>query len=160
MPREAYDGELHVDSSYNGDPNLAGTSLFDDAPIGSWFVNQSTGETWVKIRTGAAWRQAGLFGVGSLSNLVCCGPFEGYASGAYREVLPSGSAFPTSVTWYTATDRRFKIYDLTLTRSSSQMITQAQWRLYAADGATVTFTATDTITYDGPFESSRDRALA
>lgn len=87
------------------------------------------------------------------------GPAEGFTSGAYREILPSASPFPTSVTWWTSVAKTARIVEKLITRNSNQTPAQIQWRVYAVDGVTVLATVTDTITYSGVFETSRTRAI-
>lgn len=95
--------------------------------------------------------------VRDLIHFIDSGPGEGFASGAYREVL--GGVFPSSVTWYTDSSKTQKIVELLITRDMSQKPTQEQWKLYDMNGVTVLVTATDTITYNGAFEATRTRVL-
>jgi hypothetical protein len=89
------------------------------------------------------------------------GPAEGFASGAYKEVLPSGDPFPTSVIWWESNAKTEKIVEKTITRNSAKMPTQIQWKVYALNGTTVLATVTDTITYvSNIFESTRTRTIA
>jgi hypothetical protein len=37
--------------------------------------------------------------------------------------------------------------------------TTEEWKMYDTDGSTVLATVTDTISYSGPFETSRTRAI-
>lgn len=95
--------------------------------------------------------------VRDLVHFIDSGPGEGFASGAFREVL--GGAFPSSVIWWTDSGKTQKIVELLITRDASQKPTTEQWKLYDFDGTTVLVTATDTILYTGPFETSRTRVL-
>lgn len=91
------------------------------------------------------------------------GPTCGFASGAYKEVLPSGSAFPTSVIWWESASKLQKIVEKTITRTgtgSNVAPTPIVWKMYAEDGVTVVCTVTDVITYSGVFEVSRTRTIA
>ena len=45
------------------------------------------------------------------------GPADGFASGAFKEVLPAGSPFPTSIIWWESTSKLQKIVEKTITRS-------------------------------------------
>jgi hypothetical protein len=89
------------------------------------------------------------------------GPFEGYPSGTYREITPSGSPFPTSVVWYISSDKTQKIIEKTLVLNSQKMPTTITWKVYDLDGITVLHTVTDTLTYSisGVFELNRTRTI-
>lgn len=89
------------------------------------------------------------------------GPMEGWASGSFREVLPTNNPFPTSVIWYTDNTKTKKIVAKLITFDGQKRVTQVQWGAYAADGTTVIVTVTDTIVYTGgqPFENTRTRTV-
>lgn len=91
-----------------------------------------------------------------LIHFIDDGPAEGFASGAFREILPSGNPFPTSVIWWDSSSKTTKILELTITRDSGQKPTQEQWKMYDVSGS-VLVTLTDAITYSGVFETSRTR---
>lgn len=86
------------------------------------------------------------------------GPFEGFASGAYRETLPSGAVFPTSVTWWDSAAKNFKIVEKLITWTGS-VPTTIVWKVYDAVGVLLA-TVTDTISYTGVFETTRTRTVA
>lgn len=88
------------------------------------------------------------------------GPGEGFASGAYHEILPSGDPFPTSETWWESAAKLKRIVDLTITRNANKTPATEAWRMYDTDGSTVLATVTDTIAYSGVFETSRTRTIA
>ena len=94
-----------------------------------------------------------------LIHFIDQGPAEGFASGAFKEVL--GGVFPLSAIWYTDATKVDKIVEKTITRNLQQIPTSIQWKMYDADGSTVTATVTDAITYtSGIFESTRTRTIA
>lgn len=86
------------------------------------------------------------------------GPGKGFATAAYREILPAGEPFPTSVIWYTDSTKAQKIVEklYTLTGIFPTSIT---WNMYDVDGITIVESITDTIIYSGPFEISRTRVI-
>lgn len=88
------------------------------------------------------------------------GPFEQFASGAYREILPTAGPFPTSVTWYDDNTKAKKIVEKTIVRDNFQNAISIQWRAYDTDGSTILSTVTDTISYSGPFEIDRIRTIS
>jgi len=94
-----------------------------------------------------------------LIHFIDDGPAGGFASGAYREVLPAGSPFPTSYTWYESSAKAKKIVELTVTYTGAFPTTEV-WKMYDDDGATVLVTVTDTIAYSGGFETNRTRAIS
>jgi hypothetical protein len=165
MPREGQDGIVHVDSAYTGDPNLSTDRIFTGAPRNAFFTDQSTGALWVRNRPPATLPAAGGWSelapgvsIHSVFMLNDCGPFEGFASGAYLEVTPGGTPFPTSWTWWTDTSKAIKIYEMAVTYSGAK-ITEVIRRAYDVAGA-LAITFTDTVTYSGPFEVSRVRTWA
>jgi hypothetical protein len=87
------------------------------------------------------------------------GPADGFASGAYKETLPSGDPFPTSEIWYTSVAKTNKIVELLITRNSQGIPTSEQWKMYNASNVLLT-TVTDTYTYaNNIFEISRVRTI-
>jgi len=86
------------------------------------------------------------------------GPAEGFTSGAYREQLPSGSIFPTSVTWWESSSKLKKIVERLITWTGVNPTTD-QWKIYDTDGTTVLWIVTDTISYSGVVETTRTRVI-
>jgi hypothetical protein len=87
------------------------------------------------------------------------GPFEGFASGAFQEILPSANPFPTSFIWWTSNAKTHKIVELTLVYNANKTINTEQWKAYDLDGNTILVTVTDTWTYSGVFPLSRTRVV-
>lgn len=87
------------------------------------------------------------------------GPAEGFASGAYKEILPSAAIFPTSVIWWESSSKLKKIVERTLTWTGPNLTTSV-WEMYDTDGTTVLATVTDAISYSGIFETTRTRTIA
>jgi hypothetical protein len=87
------------------------------------------------------------------------GPFEGFATNAYREVLPINSAFPTSIIWWKNAAKTHKYVEKTITFNTNKTPALIEWKVYGTDGFTVLATVTDTITYSGPFELYRVRGI-
>lgn len=83
------------------------------------------------------------------------GPVAGY-----KETTPFGAAFSTAQTWYTDSTKTKKVVELLLTLNLNNQPTTEVWNLYAADGATISSTVTDTITYQNAFEATRTRTLS
>lgn len=92
-----------------------------------------------------------------LIHFIDDGPAEGFTSGAYRET--TGTVFPTAIVWWESSAKLKKIVEK-LTTWSGPFPTTIVWKVYATDGVTVLATVTDTITWSGPFESSRTRTIA
>jgi hypothetical protein len=91
------------------------------------------------------------------------GPAEGFASGAFKEVLPAGSVFPTSVIWYTDSGKTEKIVEKLIERSAGSATniapTPITWILYDTDGTSVLAKVIDSITYSGVFEYQVTRTI-
>lgn len=86
------------------------------------------------------------------------GPAGGFASGAYREQLPSGSIFPTSIIWWESSSKLKKIVERTLTWTGVN-VTTSVWEVYDTDGSTVLATVSDSISYTGVVETTRTRTI-
>jgi hypothetical protein len=93
-----------------------------------------------------------------LIHFLSNGPGDGFDSGAYRETLPSGSPFPTSVIWWESSSKTKKIVERTITWSGATA-TSDEWKIYDTDGTTLLATVTDAISYSGVFETSRTRTI-
>jgi len=87
------------------------------------------------------------------------GPASGFASGAYKEVLPEADPFPTSVIWYTSIAKTNKIVEKTYTYNSNKTPATVTWKIYDASDVLLA-TVTDTIAYNGVFEVNRTRTIA
>lgn len=88
------------------------------------------------------------------------GPYEGFASGAFRQILPPSDPFPTSITWWESDSQLQKIVEKTITRNSNKTPSTIEWKVYDTDGSTVLATVTDSISYDGIFELDRTRTVS
>jgi hypothetical protein len=86
------------------------------------------------------------------------GPFEDFPSGTYREI--TGDLFPTSVVWYESNTKAKKIVETSISYNGNKTINTVVWKNYASDGTTIINTITDTMTYNGIFETSRTRTIA
>jgi len=86
------------------------------------------------------------------------GPAEGFASGAFKEVLPAADPFPTSIIWYTSSAKTNKIVEQTIAYNANKTISTVQWKLYDSDAVnTLLATLTDTYAYSGVFVTSVTR---
>jgi hypothetical protein len=85
------------------------------------------------------------------------GPGDGFASGAVRTRLgtaPNSNGY----VWYKAASSTAKIFDCTITYAAGSILPATKtYRLYAADGATVLRSATDTFTWNGPILTQKTR---
>lgn len=99
-----------------------------------------------------------------LIHFIDNGPAEGFASGAYKEKLPTGDVFPTSVIWWESSSKLKKIVEKTITRSGGSATnvfpTPIVWKIYDTDGSTVLATITDTVVYSGAMDSTVTRTIA
>jgi hypothetical protein len=93
-----------------------------------------------------------------LIHLAHNGPFETFASGAYRETV--GGVFPSAVIWYNDNTKAKKIVEKGIAYNPNKTVSQIVFKVYDTDGITVLATATDNITYSGVFETSRVRTIA
>jgi len=86
------------------------------------------------------------------------GPADGFVSGSYKETLPSGSIFPTSIIWWESASKAQKIVERTLTWTGVNVTTD-EWKIYDEDGSTLLVTVSDSISYSGVFETTRTRTI-
>lgn len=77
----------------------------------------------------------------------------------YREILPAGAAFPTSIIYWDYATKNLKVMEITITRNAMQNPTVILYVIYALDGVTVSTSMTETITYANSFESTRTRTV-
>jgi hypothetical protein len=94
-----------------------------------------------------------------LIHFVDEGGAHGFAATAYKITLPTGSPFPTSMTWYEDVGLTIKLVDKIVTYNAMKFPTVIEWRMYDTDGITIIHTVTDTITYSTAFESTRTRVV-
>lgn len=87
------------------------------------------------------------------------GPGDGFASGAFKEVLPPGNPFPTSITWYLDVGKTKKLVEKFITYTNTAFPTTIHWNMYDYDGVTIVHTVIDTITYNTAFEGTRTRSI-
>lgn len=85
------------------------------------------------------------------------GPAGGFASGAYKETTPAGP-FPTSIVWWESSSKLKKIVEQGITWTGVNPTTVV-WKIYDTDGSTVLAEVSDSITYSGVFEASRERTI-
>jgi len=95
-----------------------------------------------------------------LIHFIDDGPGDGFASGAFKEILPQGNPFHTSETWYVSAAKTNKIVELIITRGSGQKPILEIWNIYDTDGSTILASISDAISYTGPFEDSRTRVIS
>ena len=96
-----------------------------------------------------------------LIHFINDGPADGFASGAYKEMTPIGSPFPTYICWYFSSSKSQKIVDKTLILNAQKSPTTITWNVYQENGINIAHTVVDSIIYDssGVFEVSRTRVI-
>lgn len=109
----------------------------------------------VKGLTGSGVSEATHRTLLQLIHFINEGPAEGFTTGATKTV--TGGVFPSQVLWRRADATKLVEKNLTY---SGAFPTTVEWKVYDTDGTTVLATVTDTISYTGPFETSRTRSIA
>jgi len=154
-----------VNSAATTDPTVNDDSD-DGYDVGSIWVNTTDDSVFVCVDStvgAAVWIT--VLGVAQhkalrhLIHFIDDGPADGFASGAYHEMLPAGP-FPTSYIWWESAAKLKKIVELTITRGQGQRPVTEVWKMYDTDGTTILTTVTDAIVYSGVFETSRTRTIA
>lgn len=144
------------DRTADGDPTIEGAFRYAS---GAFKFKDSTGV--FDPRTGGSGiSEAQHKTLRQLIHFIDSGPAEGFASGAYLEILPSGNPFPTSEIWYTSAAKTDKIVELSTTYNSNKTIATEVWRVYDTDGSTVLATITDTYAYSGVIITDITRTIA
>lgn len=87
------------------------------------------------------------------------GPASGFATGAYKEILPLANPFPTDIIWYTDSSKTNKIVEKTIVYNSNKTPNTITWRMYSESNILLA-TVADTIAYTGIFETSRTRLIS
>lgn len=82
------------------------------------------------------------------------GPADTFTTGATKTT--TGTVFPTQNLWRRSDSTKLVEQNITWTGAKP---TTVEWKMYTTDGTTVLATVTDTISYSGPFETSRARAI-
>jgi hypothetical protein len=141
---------LNVLNREIGDRNYTGAILTDGYTITQSLQQLANGASGISPTTHASLRQ--------LIHLSEYGPFEEFASGAYKEI--TGGVFPTSEIWWESSAKLEKIVEKTITRNPNKTPSVIEWKVYDEDGVTVMATATDTISYSGITETSRTRVIS
>lgn len=134
-----------------------------DLPDGSLYLDEWTGNYYK--RTSAAWvlrgsLQAGAGGFNPHQLVALAmegGPFEGFPT-AYREITYSGG-YVRNITWYVDATKAAKIVEGDITYTGVNA-TREVWKAYGSDGVTVLAMATDTVTFSGAYEVSRNRVMS
>jgi len=98
-----------------------------------------------------------------LIHFIDQGPADGFDTGAFKEILPAGSTFPTSVTWYADSGKTQKIVEKLVERSAGAATnvkpTPITWIMYAENGVDVVAKVIDSITYSSVFEYQVEREI-
>jgi hypothetical protein len=127
----------------------------DDSSL--WLLSTITPITWVAISGANDLTPQAHKVLRQLIHFIDNGPAEGFATGAYREV--TGTVFPTAIIWYDkATTGKKKIVEKTMSYTGINPTT-ITWKVYDSS-ETLLATVTDTLTFSGPFETSRLRAIS
>lgn len=133
------------------DPEVEGAVRYVS---GAFKAKDSTGVFDLRAGSGLS---AGAHGaLRQLIHFIDEGPAEGFVTNAYLEI--TGTLFPSAIIWWESSAKLKKIASKEVTWTGPFPAT-VTWKIYDTDGSTVLATVTDTLTYSGPFETSRTRAI-
>lgn len=133
-----------------GAPSVPGAMRYDGA---AFQLRDGTGTFNPRASSGVT--EAAHKALLQLIHFIDEGPAEGFTTGATKAI--TGTVFPSQVLWRRADSTKLVEQNVTWTGAKPTTI---EWKVYGPDGTTVLATVTDTITYSGPFEASRARAIA
>lgn len=122
------------------------------ATVNSIVISGSSGSSGITASQHQTLRQ--------LIHFIDEGPADGFVSGAYKNITPAGSVFPTSIIWYVDGTLTQKIVEKTIVWSGvvPNIIT---WKVYNPDGVTVAHMVSDSISYvNNVFEYNRIRTIS
>lgn len=161
-----------IEGVYEFDRDDGGTlvapsgTLFPTTPTaGEWFWRTDESKLYRRNDTNTDWDEAAGTGISEnqhktlrqLIHFIDNGPAEGFVSGAYRET--TGTVFPTAIIWYDSSGPSKKKIVSKETIWSGPFPTTITWKVYDAS-ETLLATVSDSITYSGPFETSRTRTIS
>lgn len=153
---------VYIQDASNRDENVLIARSGDDMTFKD--VSNPTAKTLTELLSGSGGlTESGHRTLRQLIHFIDGGPAEGFASGAYREILPAADPFPTTITWWESSSKLKRIVEKTITRSGGGATnvtpTPIVWDIYDTDGTTKLATVSDAITYSGVFETSRTRTI-
>lgn len=90
-----------------------------------------------------------------LIHFIDDGPAEGFITGAFKETI--GGAFPTQEIWWENISKTNKIVQIDIVRNSKMQPVTIDWKMYS--GGVQVSRVTDSIQYNGIFETSRTRSI-
>ena len=147
----AFEEEIIFYDQYGALPIQNGTLVYSDG----YFYLRDGYEIYVPQSPGKHKR------LRQLIHFIDDGPSSGFASGAYREILPAGDPFPSQVIWWASSSKLKKIVETVITRNSNKQPSSIQWKMYDVDGSTVLETVTDSVQYlHNIYETNRTRTIA
>jgi hypothetical protein len=168
------EGKLRTTQPYGNPTGSIAPTIFDDITkgydLGSTWIISSSQQAYILVDPtsgSAVWKETTVTASGisetdhkSLRHLIHFineGPGDGFYSNPFREI--SGGIFPTRVTWWSDSNKTFRLFQTEITRSGIYPITESH-KMFAADGLTILASAKDVITYSGAFELARSRSYA
>ncbi len=152
-PGPSIEEELQL-TDEGSDPSVVGAIVHK---AGALLAKDSVGI--FDLRSGTGLSEAAHKTLRHLIHFIDDGPGGGFASLAFKEVLPVAAVFPTSIIWYESAAKTGKIVEKTLTYTGV-VPTTIEWKMYDTDGSTVLTTVTDAVVYSGVFETTRTRTIA
>jgi len=158
MPQtpDSFNGPSYEEGTYYQETSLATAPGEVRYASGRFSLYDASGE--YDPRSGGGISEAQHRTLRQLIHFVEEGPAGGFASGAYKETLPTANPFPTSVIWWESSSKLKKIVERTITWTGA-LPTTDQWEIYDTDGSTVLATVSDAISYSGVFETTRTRTI-
>jgi hypothetical protein len=160
------EGIYEFDRLYGGTLIAPSDSSFPTTPIArEWFWRTDESKLYRRNNDNNAWDEVTGTGMSEtqhktlrhLIHFIDNGPGDGFASGAYRET--TGTVFPSSIIWYDKVGVGKKKIVSKEISWSGPFPTTIVWKVYD-ESETLLATVSDSITYSGPFETSRLRNIS
>ncbi len=153
--RDGY-GRLIVPSGTSFPASPVAKEIFWRSDETKLYRRDNTNTTWEAQSGGSGVTETQHKTLRQLIHFIDNGPAEGFTSGAYREM--TGTVFPTAIIWYDqAGPGKKKIVEKLITYSGP-FPSVVVWKVYDASEVLLA-TVSDTISYNGPFETSRLRTI-
>jgi hypothetical protein len=141
-------------TSFPGSP--VAKELFWRSDEGKLYRRTDANDAWDSV-SATALTESQHRALRQLIHFIDNGPAEGFASGAYREI--TGTVFPSAIIWYDQAGVGKKKIVEKLISWSGAFPSTITWKMYDA-AETLLVTVIDTLSYSGPFETSRTRSIA
>lgn len=142
--------------------SVTGSELFWNTTSNTLYRRNDANTTWdaVQVQVSGSLTIYDHESIRQLIHFIDEGPTSN-ASGSfyYKRVLPQGSLFPTTASWFVDSAYTIKVVEQQVVWSGFLM-SASRWQMFAEDGSTVVRTVLDTFSYSGLMEYEVTRSVS